>query len=184
MPGFPLSLLLLPRMEYSFLISSHHDVVIRGSGMSCCGTALMSGTGTVFLPYLPRAPDIRKIARSPLLLLGIVVVITSSGCDLYSPSLASLKHTTCMACILRLSGSWAWLESHTHAHLASLPMVSTTDKAGAVWWHWVQEQRSRAYGMDAGPKAADPEKIGAQIQTDVMITVTGSAIWSLHAAGR
>ena len=120
MPGFPLSLLLLPRMEYSFLISSHHDVVIRGSGMSCCGTALMSGTGTVFLPYLPRAPDIRKIARSPLLLLGIVVVITSSGCDLYSPSLASLKHTTCMACILRLSGSWAWLESHTHARTHTL----------------------------------------------------------------
>ena len=155
--------------------------------MSCCGTALMSGTGTVFLPYLPRAPNTWKIAQLALLLLGIVVVIARSGCDLHPPSLASLKQTTCMACILRLSGSWAWLESHTHARTHTLRLcrwVSTTDKAGAVWWHWVQEQRSRAYGMDAGPKAADPEKIGAQIQTDVMITVTGSAIWSLHAAGR
>ena len=85
---------------------------------------------------------------------------------------------------LRQLGVAGVTHTRAHTHLASLPMVSTTDKAGAVWWHWVQEQRSRAYGMDAGPKAADPEKIGAQIQTDVMITVTGSAIWSLHAAGR
>jgi hypothetical protein len=27
-------------------------------------------------------------------------------------------------------------------------VVSTTEKAGAVWWHLVQEQRSRAYGID------------------------------------
>lgn len=33
-------------------------------------------------------------------------------------------------------------------------------------------------------QGSDPEKIGAQIQTDVMITTTGSAIWLLHAAGR
>ena len=86
--------------------------------------------------------------------IDIVIVIVTRERDLSrsQPSLASLKHTTCMACILRLSGSWAWEcgWSDTHDTLRLLPMmeVSTTEKAGAVWWHPVQEQRSRAYGID------------------------------------
>lgn len=85
-------------------------------------------------------------------------------------------HGICIEALLRhLSVAGV---THAHAHTPCiLPMgVSTTEKAGAVWWHLVQEQRSRAFEQLTLRKWAQIPRVQ---QTDVMITVTWTRLGQL-----
>ena len=151
--------------------------------MPCCGTDLMSGTGVVAL---------LAISTHHLKDRAIVIVIVRCSCrdchqwsrDLLRSTHPRLHHQNTPQTwhALRLSGSWTWLESHTHTHTHTPCILSMT--VG------IDNRKSRRRVVALGAGTTQPciyqltLRSGHRYRPEVMITVTGSARWSLHAAGR